>query len=156
MKIGVIKEIKDKENRIALTPEGAKALTEAGHDVRIQEGGGLGSGFSDEDYVTAGAQMVLREEAWASELVLKVKEPIAVEYPYLDGQILFTYFHLAGVDPALTDALLEKNVTAVAYETVEGGRYYVAARGWPRRAPGQTCREKSDWPRRRLLRRRAG
>ncbi|MFQ6007037.1 MAG: alanine dehydrogenase [Woeseia sp.] len=119
MKVGVIKEIKDKENRIALTPEGAKALTEAGHQVLIEKDAGSGSGFSDADYQAAGATIVPTKDAWASDLVIKVKEPLESEYPYLDGQIVFTYFHLAGVVKSLTEALLEKRVTAVAYETVE-------------------------------------
>ncbi len=119
MKIGVIKEIKDKENRIALTPEGAKALTEAGHQVQVEKDGGIGSGFSDTDYQAAGSEIVNVNEAWASDLVIKVKEPLESEYQYLDGQIVFTYFHLAGVVKSLTEALLEKRVTAVAYETVE-------------------------------------
>jgi len=119
MKIGVVKEIKDKENRVALTPEGAKALVEAGHQVRVQTGAGSGSGFDDPDYVTAGAEIVSAEAGWDSELVLKVKEPLPVEYAYLNEQIIFTYFHLAGVDKSLTEALLKNRVTAVAYETVE-------------------------------------
>ncbi|MFQ5983748.1 MAG: alanine dehydrogenase, partial [Woeseiaceae bacterium] len=119
MKIGVINEIKDKENRIALTPEGAKAMTEAGHQVRVEKDGGIGSGLSDADYQAAGATIVPTKDAWASDLVIKVKEPLESEYQYLNGQIVFTYFHLAGVVKSLTEALLEKRVTAVAYETVE-------------------------------------
>ena len=120
MQIGVIKEIKDKENRVAVTPEGTKALTGAGHRVMVEKDAGAGSGFSDADYRAAGAEVVSVEEAWASDLVVKVKEPMPAEYPYLNGQIVFTYFHLAGVDKSLTEALLQKRVTAVAYETVEG------------------------------------
>jgi len=119
MQIGVITEIKDKENRVALTPQGAQALTDAGHEVCVQAGAGKGSGFSDSAYEAAGARTVPLDEAWASELVVKVKEPMPVEYEYLNGQIVFTYFHLAGVDKSLTEALLQKRVTAVAYETVE-------------------------------------
>ena len=119
MRIGVIKEIKDKENRVALTPEGAKTLSEAGHQVRVQAGAGVGSGFSDAAYLAAKAEIVAVDGAWAAELVLKVKEPLPVEYPYLSGQIVFTYFHLAAVDKSLTQALLQNRVTAVAYETVE-------------------------------------
>jgi alanine dehydrogenase len=116
---GVITEIKDKENRVALTPQGTKTLTDAGHEVLVQTGAGTGSGFSTSDYQSAGAKIVEVDEAWASELVLKVKEPMPVEYEYLDGQMVFTYFHLAGVEKSLTETLLQKKVTAVAYETVE-------------------------------------
>jgi alanine dehydrogenase len=119
MKVGVIKEIKDKEQRVALTPAGAKALHKAGHTVLVQAGAGLGSGFSDTHYCEVGAHIVPVEQAWDTDLVLKVKEPLAVEYPYLQEQILFTYFHLAGAPPTLTDTLLKQKTTAVAYETVE-------------------------------------
>lgn len=119
MQVGVIKEIKDKENRVALTPEGAKALSDVGHQVRVQADAGAGSGFSDVEYLAAGAQVVSVDSAWAADLVLKVKEPMPVEYPYLNGQIVFTYFHLAGIDKTLTEALLQNSVTALAYETVE-------------------------------------
>jgi alanine dehydrogenase len=119
MKVGVIKEIKDKEHRVALTPAGAKALHQAGHTVLVQAGAGLGSGFSDVQYLDAGARLVAVEQAWDADLVLKVKEPLASEYPYLQEQILFTYFHLAGVTKTLTEALLMQKTTSVAYETVE-------------------------------------
>ena len=119
MNIGVLKEIKEKENRVALTPDGARALTQAGHSVLVQSGAGHGSGFSDTDYAEAGAGLVDAKTAWDTELVLKVKEPVAAEYDYLREQLVFTYFHLAGVAPALTDALLAHKTTAVAYETVE-------------------------------------
>jgi alanine dehydrogenase len=119
MKVGVIKEIKDKEQRVALTPAGAKALHKAGHRVLVQAGAGLGSGFSDAQYCDAGAHIVTVEQAWNADLVLKVKEPLAAEYHYLQEQILFTYFHLAGVPKTLTDTLLKQKTTAVAYETVE-------------------------------------
>ena len=117
--IGVIKEIKDNENRVALTPKGAKTLVSAGHKVVLQQDAGIGSGFSDAEYQAAGAQIVRRDEAWDSELVLKVKEPLATEYPYLKQQILFTYLHLAGVSPELTKQLLHAGTTAVAYATVK-------------------------------------
>ena len=119
MKIGVLKEIKEKENRVALTPEGARTLTQAGHEVLVQRGAGEGSGFPDSGYAAAGAGLVDAKTAWDTELVLKVKEPVAAEYDYLREQLVFTYFHLAGVAPALTDALLAHKTTAVAYETVE-------------------------------------
>jgi alanine dehydrogenase len=119
MKIGVIKEIKDKEHRVALTPVGVKALTKAGHTVVVQAGAGSGSGFSDAQYSEAGAHIVTVEQAWDANLVLKVKEPLVAEYHYLREQILFTYFHLAGAPRALTETLLQQKTTAVAYETVE-------------------------------------
>ncbi len=119
MRIGVIKEIKDKENRIALTPSGAKTLVEAGHTVLVQEGAGNGSGFPDREYVEAGAEIVLVSTAWDTDMVIKVKEPLESEYEYLKDQLLYTYFHLAAAPKTLTEALLEKKTTAVAYETVE-------------------------------------
>ncbi|PSW06755.1 alanine dehydrogenase [Photobacterium lipolyticum] len=122
MDIGVIKEIKNRENRVALTPNGAKALVAAGHTVKVEAGAGDGSGFTNEDYRTAGGQIVTVDAAWDTGLVLKIKEPQTSEFPYLKRQILFTYFHLAGVDPALTEALLEGGTTAIAYETVENDR----------------------------------
>lgn len=121
MQIGVPREIKADENRVALTPAGAAALVSDGHGVVIERGAGTGSGFADEDYATAGARLGTAEAAWNSDLVLKVKEPVAAEYPALNGQMLFTYLHLAGVDPALTEALLASRTAAVAYETVEDG-----------------------------------
>ncbi len=119
MKIGVITEIKDNENRVGLTPDGAVELIKNGHQVSVELGAGLGCGFSDGDYEAAGAVMVSAAEAWDSELVIKVKEPLAPEYRYLKGQIVFTYFHLAGATRSLTDALLRGATTAIAYETVE-------------------------------------
>ena len=119
MKTGVIKEIKDKEPRVALTPAGAKTLQQAGHTVLVQTGAGLGSGFTDAHYLEAGAHTVSVAQAWDADLVLKVKEPLESEYQYLKGHILFTYFHLAGVTKTLTAALLAQKTTAVAYETVE-------------------------------------
>lgn len=119
MKIGLIKEIKTKENRVGLTPTGVAALTANGHQVHVEQGAGLGSGFSDETYRQAGAAIVSMPEAWDNELVVKVKEPVEAEYPYLKQQIVFTYFHLAGVPWALTEALLLGNTTAIAYETLE-------------------------------------
>ena len=118
MRIGVIKEIKDKENRVALTPEGARALVGEGHSVRIQMGAGVGSGFPDGEYRQAGARVVSVARAWDSELILKVKEPVQPEYSCLNQQILFTYLHLAALR-RLTRELLKKKTTAVAYETVE-------------------------------------
>jgi len=119
MKIGVPKEIKDRENRVGLTPPGATALIERGHQAYVQAGAGVGSGFGDDDYRKAGAEIVSQPSAWAVDLVIKVKEPLEAEYPYLGRQIVFTYFHLAGVTPTLTTALLDAKTTAIAYETVE-------------------------------------
>ncbi|HHB12775.1 MAG TPA: alanine dehydrogenase [Chromatiales bacterium] len=119
MEIGVPKEIKDHENRVALTPEAAGQLIEEGHRVWVQAGAGHGSGFTDDAYQEAGARLCDATEAWSRRLVVKVKEPLPQEYPYLQGQILFTFLHLAGVDPGLTRRLLETATTAIGYETVE-------------------------------------
>lgn len=119
MQIGVPKEIKDRENRVGMTPEGVARLVKLGHRVVVEHGAGLGSGFEDVDYRKAGAEMVAVDEAWSSDLVVKIKEPLPIEYRFLDQQIVFTYFHLAGVDQSLTRELLAKNTTAIAYETVE-------------------------------------
>jgi len=119
MQIGVPKEIKDRENRVALTPAGAAALTRAGHEVVVEGGAGSGSGVSDGDYAKAGARLATAEDAWGAELVVKVKEPLEEEYSFLRGQLVFTYFHLAGVTPKLSKALLETRTTAIAYETIE-------------------------------------
>lgn len=123
MIIGVPKEIKSNENRVSLTPGGAAALCRAGHPVLVERLAGAGSGFADRDYEAGGA--VLVEDAAAvfarAELIMKVKEPLPPEYPlFRPGQLLFTYLHLAP-EPALTSALLEKKVTAIAYETIRAG-----------------------------------
>jgi len=118
MNIGIPTEIKDNESRVALTPAGAAALSGAGHTVRVQRGAGVGSGFSDAEYAAAGATPTDAVGAWDCDLVVKVKEPLAAEYGYLRGQLLFTYLHLAGVDPALTEALLASRTTGIGYETV--------------------------------------
>ncbi|MHC4829132.1 MAG: alanine dehydrogenase [Planctomycetota bacterium] len=120
MRVGVVKEIKAQENRVALTPVGAASLVAAGHSVLVQQGAGVGSGFDDEAYAASGASLVEAESAWATDLVVKVKEPLEQEYPHLQGQILFTYLHLAGVTETLTQALLASETTGIAYETVEG------------------------------------
>jgi len=119
MKIGVPKEIKNEENRVALTPNYVSMLVEAGHDVLIETGAGLGSGFGDGEYVRAGARIGEAGEAWDTDLVLKVKEPVESEYSHLRDQIVFTFFHLAGSPRSLTEILLERRTTAVAYETLE-------------------------------------
>lgn len=120
MKIGVPKEIKSSENRVAVTPAGVLSFKKAGHDVYIETGAGLGSGFTDEQYNEAGAVIVeTREEVWTKELVMKVKEPLEEEYAYFyEGLIIFAYFHLAN-EPELTKALVDNKVVAFAYETVQ-------------------------------------
>ncbi len=119
MKIGLIKEIKIRENRVGLTPAGVEALRTNGHHMYVEQGAGLGSGFTDDAYRKAGAFIVSTAEAWDQELVVKVKEPIESEYHYLKRQIVFTFFHLAGVPWGLTEALLAGKTSAVAYETLE-------------------------------------
>jgi alanine dehydrogenase len=120
MKIGVAKEIKADEYRVALTPAGARELVQRGHDVIVESGAGDGSSFPDPAYEVVGARIVSVDDVWAeSELLLKVKEPIESEYPRLrEGLVLFTYLHIAADEP-LTRALVESGITAVAYETVE-------------------------------------
>ena len=121
MLVGVPKEIKVHESRVALTPEGVFELVRFGHKVVVEKGAGLGSAISDEDFTAAGAQIESDvAKIWASaDLILKVKEPIAAEYRFLRaGQILFTYLHLAA-SKECTDALLKSGTTAIAYETVE-------------------------------------
>ncbi len=119
MIVGVPKEVLDNESRVALTPFGAAALVRAGHTVLIQASAGEGSGFSDDEYRQVGAQVVAdAADAWAAELVLKVKEPQPSEYRFLRaGQILFAFLHLAAA-PGLAGQLIERGVTAIAYETV--------------------------------------
>lgn len=119
MKVGVIKEIKNNENRVALIPIGVKELVKTEHQVLVEFDAGNGSGFTNEEYQQAGAQLVSTAEAWAVDLVVKVKEPLPSEYQYLDKQIIFTFFHLAGVTKTLTEELLKKGTTAIAYESVE-------------------------------------
>jgi len=119
--VGVPKEVKDQEFRVALTPAGAFELVREGHEVLVETAAGVGSSLPDEDFVEAGARIVKSaDDVWAeADLVLKVKEPIEVEYPRMrKGQVLFTYLHLAA-SRSCTDALLASGVTAVAYETVQ-------------------------------------
>jgi alanine dehydrogenase len=120
VRIGVAKEIKPDEYRVALTPAGALELTRHGHDVVVETGAGIGSAFPDHAYERVGARIASVDEVWAEcELLLKVKEPIPVEYPLLrDGLVLFTYLHIAADEP-LTRALVDSGIAAVAYETVE-------------------------------------
>lgn len=123
MRVGVAREIKPDEYRVALTPAGALELINNGHEVQIEIDAGVGSSFPNEAYERVGATIVSVDDVWErSDLVLKVKEPIPSEYGRLhEGQILFTYLHIAADQP-LTQALLESGTTAVAYETVEVGR----------------------------------
>jgi alanine dehydrogenase len=120
MKVGVAREIKPDEYRVALTPAGALELVQGGHDVLVESGAGEGSAFPDSAYASVGAEIVSVDEAWAeAELLLKVKEPIEPEYGRLrDDLVLFTYLHIAADEP-LTRALVDSGVAAVAYETVE-------------------------------------
>jgi alanine dehydrogenase len=124
MIIGVPKEIKNNENRVAITPAGVMSFVQAGHTVLIEKDAGIGSGFTNEDYASAGAQIIEQaQDVWAkADMVMKVKEPLPSEYGYFrPGLILFTYLHLAA-EPELTRALKEKGVIAIAYETVQVGR----------------------------------
>jgi len=121
MIIGVPKEIKNNENRVALTPAGAKELIKRGHQVFVQQTAGLGSGFSDEDYKAAGASLLPSIEATyqIAEMIMKVKEPIESEYSLIKpNQLLFTYFHFASYEP-LTKAMVASKAICLAYETVE-------------------------------------
>ncbi|CEG23669.1 Alanine dehydrogenase [Planococcus massiliensis] len=123
MIIGIPKEIKNNENRVAITPAGVDAFLRDGHTVLVETQAGMGSSFTDQDYIDAGANIVATaEEAWAAEMVMKVKEPIASEFHYFrEGLILFTYLHLAA-EPELAKELAEKQVIAIAYETVSVNR----------------------------------
>lgn len=120
MIIGLPKEIKDNEYRVAVTPSGVRQLVDSGHEVLVQAGAGEGSGFSDEEYGWGGGRIVAENnEVWAADLVVKVKEPLSSEYDLMHpGLTLFTYLHLAA-EKDLTLAMLENSVTGVAYETVE-------------------------------------
>jgi alanine dehydrogenase len=131
MRIGVPKESKDREFRVGLVPDGAAALCQNGHEVLVEFGAGLGSGFIDEDYTRVGARIVERGEAWSSpELVIKVKEPVGNEPGMLQpGQTLFTYLHLAAAEE-LAQSLLDAEVCAIAYETVQD-----SSGGFPLLAP---------------------
>jgi alanine dehydrogenase len=122
--VGIPKEIKNNEFRVSTTPAGVNALVNAGHTVYVEKSAGLGSAITDADYVKAGATILdTADEVWAkSEMVIKVKEPIAAEYPRMrKGQILFTYLHLAA-SRECTDAIVKSGITAIAYETVEVNR----------------------------------
>ncbi len=122
MKIGVPTEIKNNENRVGITPAGVSLLTANNHQVFVQVGAGLGSGIEDQEFIQAGATMVkTADEAWAQEMVIKVKEPLASEYRYFrEDLIIFTYLHLAA-EAELTEALVQSRCKAIAYETVQIG-----------------------------------
>ncbi|MBI2134014.1 alanine dehydrogenase [Candidatus Woesearchaeota archaeon] len=120
MIIGVPKEIKQGENRVGMTPEGGRKLRENGHKVIVEAGAGLGSGFSDQEYMKAGCILVTEKEVWEkSDMVVKVKEPLHSEFEHLrEGLMLFTYLHLAA-EEKVAKVLLQKKVTGIAYETIE-------------------------------------
>jgi alanine dehydrogenase len=120
MEIGVPKETKDQEFRVGLSPSSVRSLSDSGHTVAVETQAGVGAGFTDDDYFQAGAKIVLdAASAWNRDLVVKVKEPLAAEYPLIQKQqILFTYLHLAANRP-LTEHLIDCGVTAIAYESVE-------------------------------------
>src|ERR1017187_1714423 len=124
MIIGVPKEIKEQEYRVALLPSGAYQLIQRGHTVVVERGAGIGAGYPDAEYESAGAKMLdVHAEIFAqADLIIKVKEPLLSEYPLLKkGQILFTYLHLAANRP-LTEALMKSGATCIAYETIEVNR----------------------------------
>jgi alanine dehydrogenase len=119
--VGVPKEIKNNENRVAMTPAGVFELVNRGHEVLVETSAGIGSGFSNQDYLAAGAKIAdTAKEVWAqAEMIVKVKEPIPAEYPHMrKGQVLFTYLHLAASKDC-TDAIIASGTTAIAYETVQ-------------------------------------
>ena len=121
MIVGVPTEVKTREYRVGMIPAGARTLTSRGHKVLVQQGAGVGSGIPDDAYKAAGAEIVASaDEVWKrADMIFKVKEPIAEEYPRMrDGQILYTYLHLAAV-PALAQEMVKRGVTGVAYETIE-------------------------------------
>jgi alanine dehydrogenase len=121
MRIGVPKEIKNNEFRVALTPSGVSMLRQSGHSVYLEQGAGEGSGFSDEEYSLAGADVLsMASEVWGkSEMIIKVKEPLPAEYPHFQrNQILFTYLHLAAAGD-LTEELMKHHITGIAYETIQ-------------------------------------
>ena len=120
MLIGVPKEIKDNENRVGMIPSTVNTLTKLGHQVLVEKGAGEGSAISDQAYRQAGASIVdTAKEAWDAQLVIKVKEPIEVEYAFLRADLLlFTYLHLAS-NQLLTEALIKSKITGIAYETVQ-------------------------------------
>ena len=121
MKVGIPREVKNHEYRVAITPAGVHELVRNGHEVFVEQDAGVGSSITDDEYVAAGATILpTADDVWATgDLILKVKEPIAEEYHRMrEGQTLFTYLHLAATKPC-TDALIARKVTGIAYETVE-------------------------------------
>ncbi|MDD5163385.1 MAG: alanine dehydrogenase [Candidatus ainarchaeum sp.] len=119
MQVGTVKEIKNNENRVGLTPAGARELAQKGHTVLVEKDAGAGSGFSDEEYKKAGAKICTAKEAWQkSDLIVKVKEPMPAEFEFIrQNQIIFTYFHFAS-NEALLDEMLKHKAASIAYETV--------------------------------------
>ena len=121
MKVGIPREVKNHEYRVAITPAGVHELVRNGHEVFVEQDAGVGSSITDDEYVAAGATILpTADDVWATgDLILKVKEPVAEEYHRMrSGQTLFTYLHLAA-SKACTDALIQQGVTGIAYETVE-------------------------------------
>ncbi|HZX98727.1 MAG TPA: alanine dehydrogenase, partial [Dermatophilaceae bacterium] len=121
MRVGIPREVKNNEYRAAITPSGVHELSRNGHEVYVENDAGAGSSITNEDYVAAGAKILdSAVDIWATgDLILKVKEPIASEYPLMrEGQTLFTYLHLAA-DRALTEELVKRKITGIAYETVQ-------------------------------------
>jgi len=120
MKIGIPKEIKSQEERVGSTPDGVASLVRAGHQVFVEAGAGLGSGYTDEQYIDSGAIVSKAEAVWHCEMIIKVKEPLESEYKYFkENQIIYTYLHLAA-NKKLTEALLENKATGIGYETMVG------------------------------------
>ena len=133
MIIGVPKEIKNNENRVALTPAGVTALVSRGHTVYVQSTAGNGSGFSDAEYQAAGATILptIEETYRIAEMIIKVKEPIESEYALIQpNQLVFTYFHFASHRP-LTEAMIKSNAVCLAYETVELSNHSLAQKHLP-------------------------
>ena len=124
--VGIPREIKEDEGRVAIAPAGVHVLAQAGQQVLIESGAGLGSGITDEEFSEAGAEVVAREEVFSrGEIIVKVKEPLMEEYDLLrPGQIVFTFFHFAA-SRELLDAMLEREVTCVAYETIRDRAGYL-------------------------------
>lgn len=120
MKVGIPKELKNQEERVGSTPDGVMALVKAGHQVMVETNAGFGSGYTDEQYLNAGASIGTAKDAWDSDMIIKVKEPIPSEYKYFKaGQIIYTYLHLAA-NRQLTEALMASGAIGIAYETMVG------------------------------------
>jgi len=120
MQVGIPKELKSQEERVGSTPDGVVSLVKAGHQVLVEKNAGIGSGYTDQQYIDAGAKISDASEVWNSEMIIKVKEPIESEYKYFkNGQIIYTYLHLAA-NKQLTEALLASKTTGIAYETMVG------------------------------------